>query len=707
MPRNSSGTYALPAGNPVVTNTLIQSTWANTTLSDVSTAMTDSLDRNGRGAMLAPLKNIDGTATAPSLSFSSEGTMGIYRAAAGTLGFAVAGALVLSLTAAGLTFTAPIVLPIGTAAAPALTFIANTNTGIYSPGTSQVSISTAGVDRLAVGASGVVTLSSGALVLPVAGANFITASNAAGTLAFQTGGANTRVTIDATGNVTTVGAMTVGTSVNLSNAQAISWRDTGATSRRGAVLSTNDFYFGDVDNVIATSLTHVRANSGVTLEVNAATIMTANANGLGVGTAPISTVRIAMSDGTISTLLGYNYSANTVSGIGTNTAHALGFLTSGAERMRIDTSGNVGIGRVPGAATLDVQSAGPGIVRVRGGSGAAQGAAFYVTQGGTDTTLLAIGDLSAIIGGTIGTPGIWTNTGLPLLFNVGTSEKMRIDSNGSMVLNTTNPNGRELLIGGRAVVDIALKSTVASGGAGSSTLYFGNSATDGIGFINYDHSVNSLAINVNGGTRMTFTGGGNVTITNALTVGGITTSTATEAFRVANDGGFVSFFNTANNTRTGYLQGNAGANISLTSETGSLVLACSTGTINLQTSSTNRLTISSGGVIADGAGLELGWKDIPTNSQAGPYTLVVGDRGKCVQCGATGVTVPASVFAQGAVITISNNSGASQTITQGASVTLYFGATGGTGNRTLGPRGICTVLCLASNTFVITGAGLT
>ena len=48
MSRNGSGTYSLPAGNPVVTNTTISSTWANSTLSDIATALTGSLAADGQ-----------------------------------------------------------------------------------------------------------------------------------------------------------------------------------------------------------------------------------------------------------------------------------------------------------------------------------------------------------------------------------------------------------------------------------------------------------------------------------------------------------------------------------------------------------------------------------------------------------------------------------------------------------------------------------
>ena len=48
MSRNGSGTYNLPAGNPVVSGTTISSTWANNTLTDIATALTNSLASDGQ-----------------------------------------------------------------------------------------------------------------------------------------------------------------------------------------------------------------------------------------------------------------------------------------------------------------------------------------------------------------------------------------------------------------------------------------------------------------------------------------------------------------------------------------------------------------------------------------------------------------------------------------------------------------------------------
>jgi hypothetical protein len=102
-----------------------------------------------------------------------------------------------------------------------------------------------------------------------------------------------------------------------------------------------------------------------------------------------------------------------------------------------------------------------------------------------------------------------------------------------------------------------------------------------------------------------------------------------------------------------------------------------------------------------------GIANVPQNSQITSYTLAIGDVGKHISITTGGVTVPSGIFSAGDVISVYNNSGSSQTITQGVSATLRSAGTANTGNRTLAQYGICTILCVASNTFVISGAGLT
>ncbi len=56
MSRNGSGVFTLVAGNPVVTGTTIASTWANSTLSDIASALTDSLAADGQTTATGNLK---------------------------------------------------------------------------------------------------------------------------------------------------------------------------------------------------------------------------------------------------------------------------------------------------------------------------------------------------------------------------------------------------------------------------------------------------------------------------------------------------------------------------------------------------------------------------------------------------------------------------------------------------------------------------
>ena len=101
-----------------------------------------------------------------------------------------------------------------------------------------------------------------------------------------------------------------------------------------------------------------------------------------------------------------------------------------------------------------------------------------------------------------------------------------------------------------------------------------------------------------------------------------------------------------------------------------------------------------------------GPSDIPQNAQTSAYTLVAGDNGKHINITTGGVTIPSGVFSAGNVVSIFNDSGSDQTITQGGSVTLRLAGSATTGNRTLAQYGLCSALCVASNEFVISGAGL-
>lgn len=79
MPRNSSGTYSTPAGQPVVSGTTISSVAHNNLVSDLAAELTDSASRSGKGGFTAPVRAADGTVNAPAHAFTSETGTGLFR----------------------------------------------------------------------------------------------------------------------------------------------------------------------------------------------------------------------------------------------------------------------------------------------------------------------------------------------------------------------------------------------------------------------------------------------------------------------------------------------------------------------------------------------------------------------------------------------------------------------------------------------------
>ena len=66
----AAGVYTLPAGNPVVTATTISSSWGNTTLSDIATALSTCVLKDGTQTLTAniPMSNFKLTGLAAGTS---------------------------------------------------------------------------------------------------------------------------------------------------------------------------------------------------------------------------------------------------------------------------------------------------------------------------------------------------------------------------------------------------------------------------------------------------------------------------------------------------------------------------------------------------------------------------------------------------------------------------------------------------------------
>jgi hypothetical protein len=114
--------------------------------------------------------------------------------------------------------------------------------------------------------------------------------------------------------------------------------------------------------------------------------------------------------------------------------------------------------------------------------------------------------------------------------------------------------------------------------------------------------------------------------------------------------------------------------------------------------------LSASGTIFDTAG---NVRDVPPNAQSSLYLAQASDIGKFISVASGVVRVPSGVFTAGQLFSIYNNSVGTQTISGSAGTTLRQAGTTNTGVRSVASYGICTVLCAGSETFVVTGAGLT
>lgn len=82
MSRDGSGNYTLPAGNPVVSGTIIDVNWANPTMADIAQQLNNVVTRDGALGPLVPIGAVDGTQALPGMSFKLASGTGLWREAA-------------------------------------------------------------------------------------------------------------------------------------------------------------------------------------------------------------------------------------------------------------------------------------------------------------------------------------------------------------------------------------------------------------------------------------------------------------------------------------------------------------------------------------------------------------------------------------------------------------------------------------------------
>ena len=111
------------------------------------------------------------------------------------------------------------------------------------------------------------------------------------------------------------------------------------------------------------------------------------------------------------------------------------------------------------------------------------------------------------------------------------------------------------------------------------------------------------------------------------------------------------------------------------------------------------------GTVTDSIG---SMRRLGVNAQSGSYAFVVGDAGKIIRSSGSGsaLTLNQNIFTAGDMISVFNVGSGNNTVVQGTGVTLYNTADAATGTRTIAAKGMCTIVCTASNEFAISGSQL-
>jgi len=118
---------------------------------------------------------------------------------------------------------------------------------------------------------------------------------------------------------------------------------------------------------------------------------------------------------------------------------------------------------------------------------------------------------------------------------------------------------------------------------------------------------------------------------------------------------------------------------------------------------------------AGDASTNIGYLNIPQNSQSAAYTLVLADSGKSIyhpsaDTTARTWTIPANAsvaYPIGTAITFINDTSAGAITISITSDTLVLAGTGSTGSRTLAASGMATAIKMTSTRWMISGSGLT
>jgi hypothetical protein len=252
--------------------------------------------------------------------------------------------------------------------------------------------------------------------------------------------------------------------------------------------------------------------TGTTLTLTSATLVTDTMYAVFIGRAvqtvvPPANINLQLADGTAAAP-SLNFANDTNTGIFRPTTDSIGFAEGGTEVMRINSSGQVGIGTSPTSKVDIVEDGGAGVMRLtsyRAAAGQSEYALRFARGSVSSPTIVLDGDtignftaypyngtnfnlqtanISALVAGTV------TISSIPTAITFGTSatgtayssERMRIDSSGNVGIGETSVASKLHIKSDGAVNACARMNNTEAGTGSSNTVIFQRNGTN-IGFI--------------------------------------------------------------------------------------------------------------------------------------------------------------------------------------------------------------------------------